>query len=188
VGFEPTIPAFERAKTVHTLDRAATVIGIKLPTKWKIFCVQWICRSEYIFLYTHAGRFHVTGTSFIHIYTAAFSSPHLYKRHILGYLGQCLRVYRIFWSNYFACCFIVKCHRLRAFWVRVRVILPLAVYCQSVRLGANPLEDHYQRFFLQLNPCGNSPYVTSSLMRGWVCLLWICLAFVKCTSIFFRTV
>jgi hypothetical protein len=29
VGFEPTIPAFERAKTVHALDRAATVIGHK---------------------------------------------------------------------------------------------------------------------------------------------------------------
>jgi hypothetical protein len=28
VGFEPTIPAFEWAKTVHDLDRAATVIGI----------------------------------------------------------------------------------------------------------------------------------------------------------------
>jgi hypothetical protein len=27
VGFEATIPAFERAKTVHALDRAATVIG-----------------------------------------------------------------------------------------------------------------------------------------------------------------
>jgi hypothetical protein len=27
VGFELTIPAFERAKTVHALDRAATVIG-----------------------------------------------------------------------------------------------------------------------------------------------------------------
>jgi hypothetical protein len=27
VGFEPTIPAFERAKTVHALDRAVTVIG-----------------------------------------------------------------------------------------------------------------------------------------------------------------
>jgi hypothetical protein len=29
-GFEPTIPAFERAKTVHALDRAATVIGYSL--------------------------------------------------------------------------------------------------------------------------------------------------------------
>jgi hypothetical protein len=28
VGFQPTIPAFERAKTVHALDCVATVIGI----------------------------------------------------------------------------------------------------------------------------------------------------------------
>jgi hypothetical protein len=29
VGFKPTIPVFERAKTIHALDRAATiVIGI----------------------------------------------------------------------------------------------------------------------------------------------------------------
>jgi hypothetical protein len=27
VGFEPTIPVFERAKTVHALDRTATLIG-----------------------------------------------------------------------------------------------------------------------------------------------------------------
>jgi hypothetical protein len=27
VEFEPTITVFERAKTVHALDRAATVIG-----------------------------------------------------------------------------------------------------------------------------------------------------------------
>jgi uncharacterized membrane protein len=27
-GFEPTIPVFERAKTVHALDGAATVIGL----------------------------------------------------------------------------------------------------------------------------------------------------------------
>jgi hypothetical protein len=27
VGFEPTIPVFEQAKTVHALDIAATVIG-----------------------------------------------------------------------------------------------------------------------------------------------------------------
>jgi hypothetical protein len=27
VGFEPTIPVFERAKTVHASDCAATVIG-----------------------------------------------------------------------------------------------------------------------------------------------------------------
>jgi hypothetical protein len=27
VGFEPMVPVFERAKTVHALDRAATAIG-----------------------------------------------------------------------------------------------------------------------------------------------------------------
>jgi hypothetical protein len=27
VGFEPSIPVFELAKTVHALDRTATVIG-----------------------------------------------------------------------------------------------------------------------------------------------------------------
>jgi hypothetical protein len=27
LGFEPTIPMFEQTKTVHALDRAATVIG-----------------------------------------------------------------------------------------------------------------------------------------------------------------
>jgi hypothetical protein len=31
VGFEPTIPVFERAKMVHALDRAVTVIG-QVPT------------------------------------------------------------------------------------------------------------------------------------------------------------
>jgi hypothetical protein len=36
---------------------------------------------------------------------------------------------------------------------------------QSVHLGVNPLETHNQRFFFHLNPCGNSPYVTSSLTR-----------------------
>jgi hypothetical protein len=30
VGFEPTIPVFERAKTVYALDRAATVTGLTL--------------------------------------------------------------------------------------------------------------------------------------------------------------
>jgi hypothetical protein len=28
VGFEPTIPVFERAKTVHSVDRVATVTGV----------------------------------------------------------------------------------------------------------------------------------------------------------------
>jgi hypothetical protein len=32
VEFEPTIPAFEWAKTVHALDSAATVIGTEVVT------------------------------------------------------------------------------------------------------------------------------------------------------------
>jgi hypothetical protein len=35
VGFEPKIPVFERPKTVHALDRAATVIGKKETTQYK---------------------------------------------------------------------------------------------------------------------------------------------------------
>jgi hypothetical protein len=34
-GFEPTIPVFERAKMVHALDRAATVID--LMTKYHLY-------------------------------------------------------------------------------------------------------------------------------------------------------
>jgi hypothetical protein len=30
VGFEPTIPVFEKVETVHALDQAATVIGFYL--------------------------------------------------------------------------------------------------------------------------------------------------------------
>jgi hypothetical protein len=42
-------------------------------------------------------------------------------------------------------------------------------YRQSVRLGAKLLETQGQIFFSELNTCGHSPYVTSSLTRGWVC-------------------
>jgi hypothetical protein len=41
-GFEPNIPVFERAKTVHALDREATVIGN--------------CQGiVYVFMYTYAS-------------------------------------------------------------------------------------------------------------------------------------
>jgi hypothetical protein len=60
--------------------------------------------------------------------------------------------------------------------VRVRVTLRLAVYRQSVHLGHKPLEDHDQHFFFQLNTCSHSPYITSSLTRGWVCHLQLLLA------------
>jgi hypothetical protein len=55
VGFEPTIPAFKRAKTVHALDHAATAIGVKA---WNISlfpeppkCVKIACVKRELFLY-----------------------------------------------------------------------------------------------------------------------------------------
>jgi hypothetical protein len=43
VGFEPTIPASERAKTVHALDRSATVTGpLLFIEKKNIFLQLWI--------------------------------------------------------------------------------------------------------------------------------------------------
>jgi hypothetical protein len=57
---------------------------------------------------------------------------------------------------------------------RVRVTLQLAVCRQSVRLG-NKLLETTSNFIFQLNTCGYSPYVTSSLMRGWVCHLQLLL-------------
>jgi hypothetical protein len=59
--------------------------------------------------------------------------------------------------------------------VRIKVTLRFAVYRQSVRLGAEPLETHGQNFF-QFNTCGHNPYITSSLKRGWVCHLQLLLA------------
>jgi hypothetical protein len=66
----------------------------------------------------------------------------------------------------------------RFIWVRVRVrvTLRLAAYRQSVRLGSEPLETHGQNSFSQLNTCGNSHYITSSLTSGWVCHLQLLLA------------
>jgi hypothetical protein len=58
--------------------------------------------------------------------------------------------------------------------VRVRVTLRLAVYRQSIWLGAKPLETQGQYFF-QLNTWSYSPYVTSSQTRGWVCHLQLLL-------------
>jgi hypothetical protein len=37
------------------------------------------------------------------------------------------------------------------------------------------------KFFLQINLCDRSPYVTSSVTKGWVCLLWIGFALVYFT-------
>jgi hypothetical protein len=54
------------------------------------------------------------------------------------------------------------------FRVRVRAAFRLEVYRQSFRLCDNPLRLTTSNFIFQLNTCGYSPYVTSSLTRGWV--------------------
>jgi hypothetical protein len=62
---------------------------------------------------------------------------------------------------------------------RVRVTLGLAVYRQSVRLGDNPLRLTTSNFILQLNTCGYSPYVQSSLTRGRLCCLQLLLVLAR---------
>jgi hypothetical protein len=48
VGIEPTIPAFERAKTVHALDRAATVIGGGMAKLLKL-CMKVYINWNYVY-------------------------------------------------------------------------------------------------------------------------------------------
>jgi hypothetical protein len=45
VGFEHTIPVFERAKTVHALYSAATVIGLSLIHKVKCKAISVTARG-----------------------------------------------------------------------------------------------------------------------------------------------
>jgi hypothetical protein len=47
VGFEPTIPVFERAKTVYALDRAATVMGsMKVHRSQKTLLLMHSCAAQ----------------------------------------------------------------------------------------------------------------------------------------------
>jgi hypothetical protein len=49
VGFEPTIPVFEQAKTVHALDRVATVIDFTLSLgghKYRYIVLQVGCCTQ----------------------------------------------------------------------------------------------------------------------------------------------
>jgi hypothetical protein len=52
VGFESTIPAFERAKTVHALDRAATVIGQTL----SILCYNLMVFTTFYYSFPTESR------------------------------------------------------------------------------------------------------------------------------------
>jgi hypothetical protein len=50
VGFEPPISAFERAKTVHALDGAVTVIGRSLITRPIIQFIAWSSKALAVFV------------------------------------------------------------------------------------------------------------------------------------------
>jgi hypothetical protein len=55
VGFEPTIPAFERAKTIHALDRAATVTGYGMG-KCHLFWMRDIRKTATHYTTYYTGR------------------------------------------------------------------------------------------------------------------------------------
>jgi hypothetical protein len=46
VGFKPMIPIFERAKTVHALDRVATVIG-----SWELYFFKYFKILSYLVIW-----------------------------------------------------------------------------------------------------------------------------------------
>jgi hypothetical protein len=51
VRFEPTVPVFERAKTVHALDQASTVIGPINKTIYNVNCLSFGGGSAYSALF-----------------------------------------------------------------------------------------------------------------------------------------
>jgi hypothetical protein len=42
VGFEHTVPVFERVKTINVLGRAATVIGLDNTVRLKFIKIRWL--------------------------------------------------------------------------------------------------------------------------------------------------
>jgi hypothetical protein len=87
VGFEPTIPAFERAKTVHALDRAATVISFRHGvTEFKYVIVALI----YLFIYSSAVALYTTWTDSL-IPHVSLMNLHIYWQ--FGYIKR-------FWITY----------------------------------------------------------------------------------------
>jgi hypothetical protein len=61
VGFEPTIPVFERARMVHALDRAATVIRTSLPLRLETVLIgQHITTNFLVYLAGNSTKDFVT--------------------------------------------------------------------------------------------------------------------------------
>jgi hypothetical protein len=56
MGFEPMIPVFKRAKTVHALDHAATAIGSYCFVSIKIILLVKKCRNQWFIVHRQDGR------------------------------------------------------------------------------------------------------------------------------------
>jgi hypothetical protein len=63
-GFEPTIPAFERAKTVHASDRPVTVIGLHVTNSSILLCSIWPRVSNSIGMIHDLNGTHVAAKRF----------------------------------------------------------------------------------------------------------------------------
>jgi hypothetical protein len=62
VGFQPTITASERAKTVHALDRSATVTGADVHDTRQLY--TYILRYLDRHMYLTSSHFGLNGTKF----------------------------------------------------------------------------------------------------------------------------
>jgi hypothetical protein len=72
VEFEPTIPVFEQAKTVHAFDRAATVIGRYMYTRTYRIKICSFCGPLLIAINRNAKcRFCVPATLLFHSFNSA---------------------------------------------------------------------------------------------------------------------
>jgi hypothetical protein len=107
-------------------------------------------------------------------------------RHIMACIRQCIP--RLQDVSGLAFVFFVSHSESTSGWLLILVCCSLAGYvalhltcCHSsffYGVGLTSWESGPETFF-STDPCGHSPYVTSSLTRRWGCLLWMCLALRK---------
>jgi hypothetical protein len=65
----------------------------------------------------------------------------------------------------------------RAGWLESELLYDWRFTANHFVLAPSPMRLTTNDFFFQLRSCDHSPYVTSSLRRGWVCRLQLLLAF-----------
>jgi hypothetical protein len=90
VGFEPTIPAIERAKTVHSLGRAAAVIGISLAQMFEILNHRTIYDGRYL-VYVFVWLCYYAINSYT-IQSAPVGKVHILGGHSIGHSKEKMRI------------------------------------------------------------------------------------------------